>query len=187
MYIIFFISVFITFSLSLATFLILLKYDTNFSLTNNIFIFSTALFSALIGGLVAFFASKIQVKANKNNELYKELKLESVGILLAITDLQSIIMKLDNCDENTKSEDLAEFLVLDGLLAFKYKYLYLLDEKDALNYCSILNRLTLLKQSKNNQMDLDKITKLSNHSSQVLKVLIAQQVLLNQLRDNYRL
>jgi hypothetical protein len=174
-------------ALSSATFYLLVRFDEKFIVTNNLFTLAGALSSALIGGYVAYYASKIQVTANKNNELYKELKKETTALIIVIADLKNIISRLDSSTTQTKSNELSNSLEIDFLKTFKTEYLYLLDDEDAMNYCSVLNRLKLLKDnSSESPILLEKIQLLSSNANKILIALEEQLRKVQYLRDKTR-
>ena len=123
----------LTASLSSGAFLVLFMYDKEFQLSNNLFTFSSTLLSALLGGYIAYFASKKQISASSNNELLKELKKETTGCLVAKTEITTVLNRLKNVMPGTKYSTLSPFLDISYLETFRQEFLYLLIQM-RLNY-----------------------------------------------------
>lgn len=171
-------------TLSSAIFSLLYTFDENFDVATNLFTFSGALSSALIGGFVAFNVANLQIKANNNNEKYKELKKEHTALLIAITDLKIITRRLDRCTENTLSAELSENIDVDFLSNFKNEFLYLLTDEESRKYCSVLNRLKILKgNSTTNNIDLQKVLSLSDNVKKVINNFEEQEKVLKESKN----
>jgi hypothetical protein len=177
----------ITASLSSGSFLVLLLYDEKFVLTTNIFTFSSTLFSALLGGYIAYFASKKQISANSDNEQIKELKKETTGCLVAKTELETLLNRLENTKSSTKYRELAPFIEITYLETFRQEFLYLFDTEEINKFLRILNRIKLIKlDNSEKQVDETRLLKLIEDCRGFLQHFEDLYNLLYSLRNSIR-
>lgn len=157
-------------SLSSGSFLLLYLYDKEFNLSYNIFLFSSTLLSALLGGYIAYFASKKQISASTNTERLRELKKESASCLIAKTELQTLHDRLNNTKSTTKYTELSVFLEISYLETFRMEFLYLFDAEEIDLFLSVLNRIKLLKfEDSGKIIEESRIQKLADDCNKLLK------------------
>jgi hypothetical protein len=181
------VSLFITTSLSSGSFILLFLYDKKFDLSNNLFTFSSTLLSALLGGYIAYFASKKQISANSKNELLKELKKETTGCLVAMTELKTTLNRLQKVETGTKYKDLSNLIDISYLETFRQEYLYLLDKEEVDLFLSVINRIKLIKLNiTEKEIDGNKFVKLISDCTSLLKNFEDLYISLSSLRESIK-
>ncbi|MCP3741417.1 hypothetical protein [Rossellomorea sp. BNER] len=106
--------------------------------------------SAIIGGFVAFYASKMQVEGNKELERRKEIKAQKNILVLVLSDLDTIISRIqtfikENSQKQLKEIQLKPFIYTTSLDRLKNEFIYIFQsEEDIKLFTSIVNRLSFI-------------------------------------------
>lgn len=161
----------LTASLSSGAFTVLYLYDPKFNLTNSLFGFSSTLLSALLGGFIAYYASRKQIAANSINSLLIELKKESASCLVAKNELNTIYKRIEKTiGISTKYNSLSPFIEIDYLEIFRKEHLYLFNISAIELFLKVLNRLKLIKINNTDSiLEENQKTNLLNDIKQLLE------------------
>ena len=125
---------------------ILLSQDKNFNKLNSLLTIASALSTSIIGGYIAYYASYIQIKANKQNESYRLLQQYISQCVLTKHEIDYIIRLLKKClERNVTFEELKKHLNFPAIEKLKNDHILLLDEKNIERFLSIYYKLSLIK------------------------------------------
>ncbi|NUU53538.1 hypothetical protein HP548_05535 [Paenibacillus taichungensis] len=130
----------------------LLSGDKDFNKLNSILSIFTALGTSIIGGYIAFYASYIQIKANKQSEELKNIKQNLAQCLLAKYEIEYIIKLLNKClERNVKYLELKKHLSFNAIERLRNENILLLEEDKIKQFLSLFNKLSLLKLAEDEQ------------------------------------
>lgn len=164
--------------------LFLSQVNFNSKLVQTLLGYFSTIGSAIIGGYVAFYVSRLQVESNKKLEYLREKKQERAMCLLVSSDLEDIINRIDSLlatkkDNEISISDIKRIIITTSLIRFKENFLYLMEsEQDIKKVSSIVNRLVLFEEFEKEKVTKESIQKLLESCSQIYEII---NILLNDI------